>query len=291
MLDELPEHDELAIVFVKTGVSGTGGAGIAAVGGRGIRLTIHEWGHAFGPLADEYATHTHNRGAPASGINVSISEDPKEAPWGHWLEARVPGIGLYEGACGQVRDAWRPTASGCIMNEGEVFCPVCREALVLRIHSLVDPIDHHYPPTVPVEAGVALLMRDEALTFEVRTLLPDSHELEVRWWVLKETEAPRRGGSAGDGRYGRAEPTFGDRRDRGPFHDVPVEPVSVSRHDKTGEHRFVLKPNDLEGPGRYRVLCRVRDDARPRGERRPWVLADPHHLLQSERGWWVELRE
>jgi hypothetical protein len=291
-MDEAGEHDGLAIVYVKTGVAGTGGGGIAAIGGRGIKITIHEWGHAFGRLQDEYSSHTHDRGVPRSGINISATEDEDTVPWSHWLKAKVPDVGMYEGGAGQVRDVWRPTASGCIMNNAEFFCRVCREALILRIYQLVDPIDEHYPPTVPVESPVGLLMRpDDKLEFRVNVMQPDSHELEVRWWILKEREAPRRGGSAGDGRYGAGEAEFGDRRDRGAYHDVLMKPASVSKHNRTGEHTFVLKPKDVDGSGRYRVLCRVVDTTELRGERYPWVLDDPHHLLQSERGWWVEVRD
>ena len=289
-MDEAGEHDGLAIVYVKTGVAGTGGGGIAAIGGRGIRLTLHEWGHAFGRLQDEYSTHTHDRGVPRSGINISVTDDEEQAPWAHWLAAKVPDVGLYQGGAGQVRGVWRPTASSCLMNNAEFFCRVCREALILRIYQLVDPIDAHYPPTVPVESPVALLMRsDENLEFRVSVLQPASHALEVRWWLLKEVEAPRRGGSAVDGRYGPGEGEFGDRRDRGAFHEVLVEPVSVSVHNRTGEHVFVLKPRDVREPGRYRVLCRAVDTTTLRGERWPWVLDDPHHLLQSERAWCVDV--
>ena len=40
--------------------------------------------------------------------------------------------------------------------------------------------------------------------------------------------------------------------------------------------------------GRFRVLVRVHDRT-PTDNGHPWVIADPHGLLESERGWWVEL--
>ena len=40
-------------------------------------------------------------------------------------------------------------------------------------------------------------------------------------------------------------------------------------------------------PGRYRVVCRVRDTTLLAGEEWPWVLRDERHLLRSERAWWV----
>ncbi|MEO6710412.1 MAG: M64 family metallopeptidase [Planctomycetota bacterium] len=54
VLEQIPEHDGLAICFVKNGVAGTGGGGFATIGGRSADTTIHEWGHAFAGLADEY---------------------------------------------------------------------------------------------------------------------------------------------------------------------------------------------------------------------------------------------
>jgi hypothetical protein len=71
---------------------------------------------------------------------------------------------------------------------------------------------------------------------------------------------------------------------------IPTEPVSTSRGVRSGEHRFRLERGDLE-PGRYRVLCRARDTTRLRGERSPWVIADPDDLLVSQRAWWVVVPE
>jgi len=51
-----------------------------------------------------------------------------------------------------------------------------------------------------------------------------------------------------------------------------------------------LVSGDLE-PGRYRVLCRVRDTTLVGRGRVPWVLRDEHGLLESERGWWVRVVE
>ncbi len=286
---ELPEHDEQAIIFVKTGVLGTGGAGMATIGGRNTRTTIHEFGHSFAGLGDEYSTRTHTRGSASARINVSVSEELDEVPWAHWLRAKVPGVGTYEGASGQVRDAFRPTASGCIMNDGEFFCPVCREALVLRIYSYVDPIDACSPPPIPVNSPIALQPEPgQKIEFEVHAMQPASHVLEARWWILRESETPRRGGGTRGGRYGTGEPTP-DRRDRGPLPDIVIDPVEVSKHNRKGVHRFVLKLNELDEPGRYRVVCRVIDTTELRGEKWPWVLHDPLHLLQSERAWWVEV--
>jgi hypothetical protein len=287
MLDDWGEHDSLAIVFVKQGVLGTGGGGFATIGGRNAKTTIHEWGHAFAGLGDEYATKTHERGGVSRRVNVSDTDDPDEVPWAHWIEAGVRGVGVYEGAAGQVRGAWKPTSGGCVMESGEFFCPPCREALVLRIYSIVDPIESCSPLPHPRGHAVHLVLDDpfEPLAFEVGVMQPEKHRIEVGWWVLPERAAPL-GPQERLERYRPSRAGHTDRRGRGPLPMMPTEPVAYSRGVRSGRHRFRLEPGELE-PGRYRVVCRATDTTLLRGERTPWVLADPDDLLVSERAWWV----
>jgi hypothetical protein len=216
-LRDTSENDGYAIVFVPTGGVGSGGADVAVVGSRDPIGVLHEWGHAFAQLKDEYATDTIDRGEVTSWINVSESEDPAAVPWKHWIAAKVPGIGVYEGADGRVRGAFKPTASGCVMEDGETYCPVCREAIVLRIYQHVDPIESARvtsgkaeppaesaaEPAVEAAAGSAELPAvpdlpeltgEEPHRFEVHTLEPREHDLEVNWYVLPEAEAPPPGG-------------------------------------------------------------------------------------------------
>src|SRR6185503_12877520 len=77
VLDQIPGSDGLAIVMVKLGVSGTGTPGTAVIGGRDAKTTVHEWGHAFTDLGDEYSDHTHRRGAVRDALNISSSEDER----------------------------------------------------------------------------------------------------------------------------------------------------------------------------------------------------------------------
>ena len=142
VLQNIPGSEGLAVVVVKRGNAGTGGNGVATIGRNDTRILLHEWGHAFASLGDEYAVDQGFRHKIASTrVNVSVTEDEEEVPWAHWIAAGTPGIGTYEGAAGQVRDVWRPKASGCIMNDGQLFfCEPCREAIVLSIYERLDPI-------------------------------------------------------------------------------------------------------------------------------------------------------
>ena len=287
-LDEIPDHDRYAAVFAKNGTGGTGGAGVATVGGTSFATLIHEWGHAFAGLMDEYTTDVGYTGAVTSGPNVSNTADPEQAPWRHWIEAGADGIGVYEGAAGRTEGAWKSNRGGCAMEGGTTFCVVCREQIVLRIYAAVDPIDSCDPPHHVTQAEdrfaepLPPLRADSKLEFEVKVLKPESHALEVRWWVLDEQNVPAYPGGPGDGYF------HGDRRDRGPLAEIAAKPEARTKPDRKGVHTFTLDAGRLER-GRYRVICRVRDTTQQKGEKLPWVLHDPRGVLESERGWWLDV--
>lgn len=272
-LQEFDIHDGLVIAVVKAGSLGTGGGGIACIGGRADKTMIHEWGHAFGELSDEYTTFTGHRGAARNSINISTSEDPEKAPWAHFIAKKIPGVGTYRGGAGRLKGAWRPTASGCVMQSGEHFCPVCREALVLKIHRFVDPIDGHEP-----ELGKELKGRRK-FDFEVVMMEPATHNLAISWWLLGPKEhirpAPRG--------------PFRDRRKRGPLQKIAARPDRYLHNSGRTRQRFPVDTRKFE-PGVYQVVCRVEDRAKPGGQQYPWVLKDPQQLLWSERVWEIEVK-
>lgn len=292
MLAEMPSHDGQAIVFAKLGILGTGGGGVATIGGRSMATMIHEFGHSFGRLSDEYSTETHKRGELRRNVNVTNDPDPEKAPWKHWIEARARGVGMYEGAGGQVRGAWRPT-NLCTMASGEFFCPVCREQLVLLIYSMVDPIDAATPEPHPIRGTDDLEMTRDGLQFEVTAMQPAHHKLHAAWWIVPEAEAPReRIGSTNAGPYDARRRTrqLPGKRDPGKLKPIGSKPVRTSRGKKDGVHDLRITPNQLE-PGRYRVICRITDTAEVKGSKLPWVLKDERGLLESEVGWWITVPE
>lgn len=284
LLDRLPAHDGVALVVVRQGGAGSGGDGVATIGRTGLPGTIHELGHALCNLRDEHVQGPSYRGPnDAPLINVSRVEDEEQVPWAHFIEAGVRGVGTYEGGDGRVRDVWRPTASGCLMNRAQQFGPVCREAIVLRIYEDVDPIDGCSPEAHAAAPGVdEPLDGSGPIEVRVRVLQPAKHDLEVAWWLIPAADAPP------EAMRVDAPIDVRGRRRRGPLAPIGLEPVAETRPGAGGVHRLRWKPRGVE-PGTYRLVCRVRDTTRVRGEKHAWVLRDPDGLLESERGWWVEV--
>lgn len=104
---------------------------------------VHELGHSFARLADEYfAGDDFFEELP----NMTHDSRLSTVRWRRWLD--VPGVGIYpyQGSAAAAR-WYKPTEAGggglaCKMQVlGRPFCPVCREALVERLHELCNPIE------------------------------------------------------------------------------------------------------------------------------------------------------
>lgn len=109
-------------------------------------VVVHEFGHSFGALADEY-----DYDNPADPYYIPSCEPWEQnittmfdfnSKWKDMLDADVPGAGLFEGAGYQQKGVWRP-AEDCRMrsNTPDAFCPVCQRALERMILFYTSSID------------------------------------------------------------------------------------------------------------------------------------------------------
>lgn len=315
-LQYLDDHDSLAICFAQMGRLGMGGMGIATTGPRGV--VVHEFGHAFIGLLDEYSN---NPGEPRGIFTAAnASTSPENPPWQHFLDARYPGVGVYEGGATFYKGVWRP-APGCAMNSGggSPYCPVCREAGVLAIYERVSPIDRVWPASAVVTWGVGA---EEKPAFRVLPMQPAGHNLEVKWFLgpapeITETaktepsdydpEADTEGLDPFERRLRRKR---GAEKARAPALPTPIgfRPGMLRRAQGTahlplprgtrirgtmkrekglGRVHTALVP-DLAA-GRHVLTVVVWDPARPKGSRRPWVLKDDRGLLEDRFEWHIEV--
>ncbi|MCG3136008.1 MAG: hypothetical protein HMLKMBBP_03795 [Planctomycetes bacterium] len=285
--------DALVIAFAKFGQLGMGGGGVANVGRPDKSVTVHEFGHAFVGLLDEYAN---NPGPPGYAVRApNATSDPKVIPWQHFLDKKVDGVGVHEGGATFKQGVWRPAPS-CAMNAAGAtgFCPVCREASVLRIYSYVSPIDTAKPD--PLTEIVCV--EGDKIELKLEPMRPRTHDLAVEWtWDRVPDsepgpEPPKSSGSTTDGGGYEFDHWDAGGRARSRNHaiyDFPVFgaplPKEYVRQEKDGKRtvRHVLDVSKLER-GRYMITARVTDPT-------PWVLKDPKHLLEERVTWWVRVQK
>ena len=98
------------------------------------KVVVHEFGHSFGALADEYSTDSYDDPYYFPDVepwekNVSTLAD-FDSKWQDMIDSGVPGVGKFEGAGYQSKGVWRP-AEDCRMrsNDSDTFCPVCIRAI------------------------------------------------------------------------------------------------------------------------------------------------------------------
>ncbi len=180
------------IIFVVVNDPDYGGSGgsfsVFSTHAAGSELALHEIGHSFGGLADEYFSPmlVYN-GMEPSAPNVTIQTDWANVKWNHWIDpfTSVPtfqmtdGVpGLYEGAQYYEFDIYRPTPDSKMRTLGKPFESVNAEQLVLRTYDRVSPIDQMAP--LP---GVVTIPPGQEGTFTVEPMQPTHKNMLVEWYL------------------------------------------------------------------------------------------------------------
>ncbi len=123
-------------------------------------VALHEGGHTFHGLADEYASGSTDC-SYAPEINVSL--DNTGAKWADWLGFdHTPGTGLhgsYEGARYCDTGVYRPTENSEMNQLPDYFNMPSIEKMVLDIYDIVSPIDAHTPNDSQLVDPMALQVR------------------------------------------------------------------------------------------------------------------------------------
>jgi len=287
--------DGLVIAFAKFGQLGMAelGNGLANCGRPSDSVTVHEFGHAFIGLLDEYANQP---GPPTYKIRaINATTDRNDVPWQHFIDKKWKGMppGGVEGGATFKTGVWRPGPS-CAMNSagaGMGYCPPCREACVLRIYATVNPIDK-----ISADPYVQMKCMDgDASEIVVTPMQPKSHELTCEWYVDRvpdsdpEPKRPKddetfdgtpkvRNGSRGSS--GRAE-----GRDPADYEGAPLGQKSdlgrVQHKSKSEPTKFFFPTGKL-GVGRWQVTCVVKDPCE-------WVVKDALHLLEERETFFVKV--
>lgn len=185
----MPEHDLTVMVVNDLEYGGSGGQTlITSVNVLSPEIIVHESGHAFGGLADEY-TNAFPGFVPVEMPNATAITNRASAKWTSWILGSTPiptpqdssnaaVVGLFQGAEYQTSGWYRPKLD-CKMNHPFVnFCEVCSEKLVKSIYTQVRPIQFFMPTATNLT-----LFNTQAVAFSVTPLQPLTHNLAIQWFT------------------------------------------------------------------------------------------------------------
>jgi hypothetical protein len=171
-----PFGPEIRVIPVNdTRYGGTGGSGAVYAAGNftAPEIALHEIGHSFNGLADEYGG---SPGAYPFGepIQPNVTINAFGTKWAHWLGYNQPGIGVigaYQGGLGYDLGIYRPSLESKMRSLYQPFDAIAREKIILDIYNRVDPLDA-YTPNVGVLSDP---------TLEVDPI--DANVIRVNWFV------------------------------------------------------------------------------------------------------------
>lgn len=180
---------DMVLVLVNDPVYGGSGGSIAVASTHSdaIELVLHETGHSFGLLADEYdySPPTCNNTIEPSEANATRQTVRASIKWTAWIDGSTPiptttttaGVpGLYQGAKYCTSGLYRPTYDSKMRNLNRPFEQINNEQLVKRIYNYTSPIDSVSPTasTVTVPGGGSQV-------FSVSRPTPATHSLTIEW--------------------------------------------------------------------------------------------------------------
>ncbi len=172
--ENIPYYDQANIIVNTPYYGGSGGSfATASTNSQSNLIMIHEIGHSFVSLADEYWA---GASYAAEKANMTQESDPALVKWKNWIGDETIDIYAY-GTSSPKSDWFRPHQS-CMMRQlNGQFCAVCREATIDKIYNLVTPIDTYYPEEATV------LFDGSDLDFSVDLVFPEPNTLTIEWFL------------------------------------------------------------------------------------------------------------
>jgi hypothetical protein len=177
-----PDADQILALANSTRYGGAGYPDLATMAGDNswsVELALHEFGHSFGKLADEYdyGDNTTYTGPEPSQINVSIynaqQQTDLQKKWYRWLD--LSNVDTYEGAYYCQYGIYRPTYNSKMRSLDRPFEEVNVEQFIFKIYENVSIIDDSTP------------LSDEPIScytdFYVVPVEPTPNTIDIQWYI------------------------------------------------------------------------------------------------------------
>jgi hypothetical protein len=193
LAEHVPDYDFVCVLVNDQEYGGSGGNyAIATMNAASAFILLHEMGHSFADLADEYETAYMNA---QEMKNVTANTQRSQIRWNVYIAPTTPVPtpetaayfsvpGLFEGAMYQSTGWYRPKYNCTMRSAGNlVFCEICREETIIGIYNVVALIDSSFP------SNAATIQNKVGTALSVLSMQPDSFALKIAWVVNSATIA------------------------------------------------------------------------------------------------------
>ena len=185
----MPSYDMNLLLVNDPDYGGAGGSlySTTSVHPSGYQVAIHELGHHFAGLSDEYEGSRVNQCVNTDNITNSTSIDV--ISWNHWIDETTPlptpensaysdVVGAFEGAQYHQSACYRPQLDCMMRTLNKPFCTVCTEHHIKSFYELVSPLKSYEPVENQLEFDP-----DQGIALAVDTRTFDGADLLVEWIV------------------------------------------------------------------------------------------------------------
>jgi hypothetical protein len=172
-----PFFDQALILVNSPYYGGSGGAfPTSTLETNSNEISLHELGHSFAALSDEYWA---GEQFARETANMTKETSTTLVKWKNWLNFRQTGIFDHE-----VNPIWKRPHQNCKMRFlGPSFCPVCQETIAKRIHQLTDPVVRFSPGNKSTISS-----QQRLLSFRLLELMkPQPNTLKIEWQLDGKT--------------------------------------------------------------------------------------------------------
>ena len=175
LANNFPKYDKVVMIVNDTRYGGGGGwLSCLSTDPSAREIFLHEFGHSFAGLADEYWAGDQYA---AEKVNMTRETNLQRLRWKNWYGDF--SIGLYAHS---ESPAWyRPHQNCKVRYLGRAYCAVCTEAIVEKIHSIVSPLVSYQPESKNVTNF------NYPLSFNLNLIKPIPNTLQIKWILNNST--------------------------------------------------------------------------------------------------------
>lgn len=175
MMNNLPLFNQGMILVNSIFYGGSGGTyATASTNSSSNEVMVHELGHSFGGLSDEYWAGDFYA---AENVNMTQETNPSLVRWKNWIGFN--NVGVYQHCCGGTSASWYRPHENCKMRYlGVDFCPVCKEAITLKVmEKFGTPINSYLPNQSNITFS------GNSVQFSIDLTKPSPNTLSVKWFL------------------------------------------------------------------------------------------------------------